>query len=193
MHFLTVILFAAAMAAPSRPAFEGCKWELLSDKTLGLDAWVLRCDFKSRKTDFIARGKSLVMRYSDAEKPEPVIDVVDLQPGETAEAAMTRFFRAHTDKAIASRCVLAPYASDEKPPKGVHRFTFSPNAAFAKEIEKKRLATHDDGIPDPPCGDYGETADSVEYWETQTGAHHVMFVRAGQDDPLFDEKTLRLH
>jgi len=181
------------MAQPSRPAVEGCKWEMLSDKALGLDAWVQRCDFKGRKTFFSVQGDSLVMHYSDGSNPEPVIKVIDIKPGETADAAMTRFFRAHTPKKVADRCVIAPYVSDIKPPAGAKRVTFSPNPAYAKELEKKRIAEHYDGIPDPPCGDYGETADAVEYWETQSGAHHVVFINAGQDDPLFDEATLRLH
>ena len=34
----------------------------------------------------------------------------------------------------------------------------------------------------------------VQYWEAQpsSGARKVLFVRVGQDIPLFDEKTLRL-
>jgi len=193
MHALIAVLFAVAMAKPSHPAVEGCKWEMLSDKALGLDAWVQRCDFKGRKTYFSVEKESLVMHYSDGSSTDRAIEVIDIKPGETADAAMTRFFRAHTPKAIADRCVLAPYAGDVKPPAGTKRFQFSPNPAYAKALEKKRIAEHEDGIPDPPCGDYGETADSVEYWETQTGAHHVIYVHAGQDDPLFDEATLRLH
>ena len=105
MHALIAILFAAAMAKPSRPAVEGCKWELLSDKTLGLDAWVQRCDFKGRKTYFDVKGESLVMHYSDGSDVERAIDVIDIKPGEKADAAMTRFFRAHTPKKIADRWV----------------------------------------------------------------------------------------
>jgi len=34
--------------------------------------------------------------------------------------------------------------------------------------------------------------DSVQYYEAQDGARRIMIVRAGQDEPMFDEKTLRL-
>lgn len=186
---LSALLLAAALAAPSRPAFEGCKWEPLSDAKLGIDLWVQRCDFQGRKTWFSVEGESVVMHYSDSKTPEKVIEVVAFRPGETAPDAMRRFFDAHTEKKLAKRCVIAKYPEDAAPPKGVKRYTFSPNAAYKKEID----ARHEDGIPEPPCGDYGENADDVEYWEAHEGAHRVIYVRAGQDDPLFDEKTLRLH
>src|ERR1051325_1488118 len=181
------LLFAVSLAAPSRPAFEGCKWERLSDARL--DAWVQRCDFRGRKTSLSIDGNDVVMNYSDSNKPERVIEVIDVRSGETAEAAMKRFFAAHTDAKLAKRCVLAPYPSDEKPPNGVTRYQFSPNKSYRAALDAK----HEDGIPDPPCGDYGEQPDSVEYWEAQNGARHVIYVHAGQDDPMFDEKTLRLH
>jgi hypothetical protein len=34
--------------------------------------------------------------------------------------------------------------------------------------------------------------DSVQYYEAQEGVGRIMIVRAGQDEPMFDEKTLRL-
>jgi hypothetical protein len=76
-------------------------------------------------------------------------------------------------------------------PAGVRRFTFMPDAAYAKT-----LAAHakKDEVPDPPCGDWGIAPDGNQYFEAQPGraADKVMFVNAGQDAPLFDEQTLRL-
>ena len=45
---------------------------------------------------------------------------------------------------------------------------------------------------DPPCGDWGDAPDGIQYFEVHPGARSVLFVRVGQDEPLFDEKTLRL-
>ncbi len=49
-------------------------------------------------------------------------------------------------------------------------------------------------MPDPPCGDWGDSPDGIQYFEAQpsSGARKVLFVRVGQDQPLFDERTLRL-
>jgi hypothetical protein len=123
-----------------------------------------------------------------------VIDVLDLLPNETPEAGLKRIFAAKTDKAVANRCVLTAYVPDDgtAAPAGVKRYTFVPNAQYAKEIKAKE--DPNDGIGDPLCGDFGDSPDSIQYFETQpqSGAHKVLFVRAGQDIPLFDEKTLRL-
>lgn len=181
---------AAPGDEPSRPAAKGCGWENLPAPSAGLEAWVQRCDFGFRRVDFVIQGTSLAIRYSDGGKPDPLVDVLDLLQGETPEVGMKRLFAARTDGAVASRCVLAPYPGD-KPPAGVERFTFVPDAAYAKELAKKESP---DEVPEPPCGEWGVAPDGIQYFEVQprSGAHRVLFVRVGQDEPLFDEKTLRL-
>jgi hypothetical protein len=47
-------------------------------------------------------------------------------------------------------------------------------------------------VGDPPCGDYGDSPDGIQYFEVQPGATKVLFVRVGQDVPLFDERTLKV-
>lgn len=194
LPLLLAALLAAAVgpakAGPSRPALKGCVWEKLSDRTVGLEAWVQRCDFGFRKIDLLFRNGSLAVHYSDGGDIEPVVDVYALLPGETPEAGIRRIFDAKTDKALAAKCVLVP-SREEKPPAGVKRFTFVPNAAYEKEIEARGVP---EGVPDPPCGDFGESPDGIGYWEAQpkSGARKVLFVQVGQDEPLFDEQTLRL-
>ena len=175
---------------PSRPALKGCVWEQFSDTTLGLVAWVQRCDFGFRKIDFLFAASSLVIRYSDSGVSPPVVDVLDLLPGEVPEAGVKRLFTARIRQDIASRCVLVPYR-DGTPPAGVKRFTFVPNVTFQKALDKQ-ASPHE--VPDPPCGDWGTAPDGIQYFETQpaSGARKVLFVRVGQDEPLFDEQTLKL-
>jgi hypothetical protein len=179
---------------PSREPVKGCKWEKLSDSKLGLDAWVQRCDFGSRKIDLFAEKNALMIRYSDGGKPDPLIETFDLKSGEAIEAGVKRIFAEHTaDKDLVARCVLKPYKGyKEVVPPGVKRYTFVPNAALQKEIDKKNAGSTD--VPDPPCGDWGDAPDGIQYFETQPAntAHRVMFVRVGQDEPLFDDQTLRL-
>ena len=189
--FLTSLSSAAVPGAgPSRAAQKGCVWEKLSDARIGLEAWVQRCDFGFRKINFAFAGSSLTVHYSDGGAPESVVDVLSLRPGETPEAGIRRFFTAHTDRSVAARCVPKPYEGPEPPP-GVRRLTFVPDAAFQKELDKEA----DPGdVPDPPCGEWGVDPDSVSYFETHpaSGARKVIFVRTGQDEPLFDENTLHL-
>jgi len=181
---------ASGPSGPSRKPVKGCTWKKLSDEMVGLDAWVQQCDFGFRKIDFKISKHSLVIHWPDGGgTEEPVVDVLDLQDRETPEGGIRRIFEQHTDKALAKRCVLRPYTEGATPP-GVQRFTFVPDAAYQKELAAKP----EDGVPDPPCGDWGESPDGIQYFEAQpaTGARMVLFVRIGQDEPLFDEATLRL-
>jgi hypothetical protein len=181
---------AAAKDGPSRPAEKGCTWQKASDPKAGLEAWVQRCDFGARKIDFLFQGSSLAIRYSDGGAPDPLVDVLDLAPGETPKAGVRRIFAAQTPKAVATRCVLEPFRGG-KPPAGVERYTFVPDAAYAKELAKKADPNE---VPEPPCGEWGDAPDGIQYFEARpaSGARKVLFVRVGQDQPLFDEQTLKL-
>jgi len=91
-----------------------------------------------------------------------------------------------------ARCVLAPYHdASTKTPAGVLRYTFVPNKAYQKTLDAHASP---DEVPDPPCGDWGEAPDGIQYFEAQpsSGVAKVLFVRIGQDEPLFDDATLRL-
>jgi len=88
---------ASSAAKPSRAASKGCAWEKLADATVGLDAWVERCDYGSRKIDFVFSGHALAQRY-DAGAPDPLVEVLDLRAGESVEAGLARLFGEHTDK-----------------------------------------------------------------------------------------------
>ena len=189
LFLAAVSLCAMAADAPSRPAFENCKWEKISDAKVGLAAWVQRCDYGFRRIDFVFEKHALAQRFSDGGGPEPVIEVFDLLPRETPEAGLRRIFASRTDPPVAKRCRLVP--SESAPPRrGVKRYSFVPDAAYRKELDAKA----EDGIPEPPCGELGEAPDFIQYFEVQpkSGARRVMLVIAGQDTPLFDEETLRL-
>ncbi|WP_292136341.1 hypothetical protein [Mesorhizobium sp.] len=75
-------------------------------------------------------------------------------------------------------------------PAAVRRYTFSRDAAYAKKL--KAVASLDE-IPEPPCGDWGEMPDGIQYFEVPAGeGRKLLFVRIGQHEPLFDEQTLRV-
>ncbi len=190
----TVLAVPPALAkdagGPSRPPLKGCVWEKAESPSLGFAAWVERCDFGFRKIDLYLEKNSLFQRWSDGGDPSAVVDVLDLKPGETSEAGIRRLFDERTEKSLAARCVLVPY-KDGKPPKGVKRYTLVPDKAFQKELDAKADPNE---VPDPPCGDFGDAPDGIQYFEAHpaSSARKVLFVRVGQDEPLFDEKTLRL-
>jgi hypothetical protein len=183
----------AAKEEPSRPPEKRCAWERLSDPKVGLEAWVQRCDFGFRKIDFLFAKGSLALRYSDGGDVYPVVDVYALAPGESPESGAKRIFHEKTEKDLAARCILVPYRDEfsKKPPPGAERFTFVPDKAYAAELAAKG---EPEGVPDPPCGDWGESPDGIGYWEAQPARnpHRILFVQVGQDTPLFDEQTLKI-
>jgi len=183
-------LLAFAADAPSRPPEKGCAWERFSDPALGLEAWVQRCDFGFRRIDFVAAGKSLAIRYSDGGAPAPVVDVLGRLAGESGEAALKRIFAAHTDAERARRCVLRRFEGTATRA-GVERFTFAPNDDYARDLER---SASPDEVPEPPCGPWGEAPDGIQYFELHpsSAVARILFVRLGQDTPLFDEQTLGL-
>jgi hypothetical protein len=191
---VTIVTWGANAAAqpikPSRPAVEGCKWERIEDSKVGLAAWVQQCDFGSRRIKLFFEAGALAMQYSDGGGPEALIETFDPLPGESPEKAMQRIFAKKTPPELAKRCVLASY-HDAHPPKGTERFSFVPDAAYAKELAAKAEA---DEVGDPPCGDWGDAPDSIQYFETwpRSRSGKLAFVRIGQDEPLFDEQTLAL-
>lgn len=181
---------SARAAAPSRAPVPGCVWEQSSDAGIGLAAWVQRCDFGGRKIDLFFKQQSLFIRYSDGGAPEPLIDVLPLRGNETAGQALLRIFAARTDRAVAKRCVLALYRESTLPA-GVIRYTFVPDAAYQKELDAQADSSD---IPEPPCGEWGAMPDGIQYFEVHPGSkvRKLLFVRVGQDEPLFDENTLQL-
>jgi hypothetical protein len=182
---------AAALPKPSRAAQEDCRWERFNDRGVGLAAWVQRCDFGSRKIDFVARQRSLAVRFSDGGAPDPVVDVYDLQPGEDMQAGMRRVFAAHADASVAGRCVIAPFRGEQPKRIGAERYSFVPDAKYGKELDAARDPNE---IGEPACGELGDMDDGIQYFEVQpsSGARRFLFVRVGQDTPLFDEQTLQI-
>ena len=194
-RILAAALMAAALPAvaqpdrPSRPPSKSCAWEKAADAAVGLEAWVQRCDYGFRKIDFLFKGNALAMRFSDGGAPDPVVEVFAQRPGESPAAAIKRVYLEHTDTALAARCRLVAYKA-YKPTASTRRYVFAPNPAYRKELKAKESP---DEVGDPPCGDWGIAPDGIQYFEARptSKARKVLFVRVGQDEPLFDEQTLR--
>ncbi|MEP6565369.1 MAG: hypothetical protein ABJB10_09535, partial [Mesorhizobium sp.] len=141
----------AAKSEPSRPPVDKCAWERLADQGVGLAAWVQRCDFGFRQIHFEFVGTALAIKYSDGGAADPLVEVLDVRPGEPAEAALQRIFQEKTDKTVAERCEPKPY-TEGTTPAGATRYTFKPNAAYIKEL--KALANPDE-VGEQPCGEWG--------------------------------------
>ena len=170
---------------------KNCAWERIASTSVGLAAWVQRCDHGFRKIDFLFQESgALLIRFSDGGAPAPVVEVFGQERDELALNTIRRVYKARTDAKVAARCVLAPYHISKAPP-GVKRFAFYPNPSYRKELRAKQNPNE---VPEPPCGDWGVTPDGIQYFEVHPASktRRVLFVRVGQELPLFDEKTLQL-
>jgi hypothetical protein len=195
MLLVAVLSFAAVHASaqtapPSRAPVKGCQWEKMSDSKLALALWAQRCDFGFRKITPLFHGSSFAIQYSDSAGPDNLIDVIDQLPGEAPQATLKRFFYEHTSAEVRNRCTLAEFRRHAAAPAGKQRFTFVPNADYEKELTSK-ADPHE--VPEPPCGEWGDQPDGIQYFEVSTNpsARKLLFVRIGQDEPLFDEQTLQ--
>lgn len=178
----------AQTGEPSRRAIDGCAWEQRSDQLIGLAARVQKCDFGFRQIDLVFDNGALAIVYSDAPEPDPLVQVMDLLPNEKPVDGLNRLFSAGTDPDVAERCEIVPFTLIPAPA-GAQRYSFEPKDDYGAEIEAR---ANPDEVPEPPCGDWGVMPDGVQYFEVQDGAPRVLFVRAGQEAPLFDEQTLQI-
>ena len=180
----------AQSGAASRPAVKGCTWERAASQTVGLAAWVQRCDYGNRKIQLLYKGNALVQQYSDGGTADAVVEVFDLLPSESIESGVLRLYRAHTRADTASRCVVRPYTEGKAAP-GSMRYEVVPNAQYARAVKAQ---ANPNEVPEPPCGEWGTSADGVQYFQAwpRSDIRKVLFVRVGQDEPLFDELTLQL-
>ncbi|MFC4310735.1 hypothetical protein ACFPN2_16700 [Steroidobacter flavus] len=177
---------------PSREPVKGCQWEKMADAKVGLALWAQRCDFGFRKITPLFQGSSFAIQYSDSGGgPDNLIDVIDQLPDEAPQATLKRFFYEHTAADVRNRCILAEFRGHAAMPAGKQRFTFVPNAVYEKELVAKADPNE---VPEPACGEWGEQPEGIQYFEvsTKTSARKLLFVRVGQDEPLFDEQTLQL-
>ncbi|WP_171892191.1 hypothetical protein [Mesorhizobium erdmanii] len=92
------------------------------------------------------------MKYSDGGAADPLVEAFNINQAK----ALLRLLLENTDKAVGARCVLTPY-TEGKVPASVKRYTFSPNAAYARELQ----ALANDEVPEPPCGEWGEMPDGI--------------------------------
>ena len=187
-------LAAAPAAPPSRPAGKGCQWKVFTSAELGLSVPYQRCDFGYRVIDFleVPGRKSLYLSMEDTGKKAslyPVVTVHEMKADETPDAAIRRVAFGKLSRYKRKHCVVvAKYLAYLG--QGKAAFTISPDEKYAAEAE----AASSGEIPDPPCGDQGELADGLAYFEFHPieNPSRFLFVSAGQDTPLFDEAALKL-
>lgn len=193
----SVAALAAAPPPPppdplaSRPAEKGCEWRLFKSPELGLEVPYQRCDFGYRVIDFGPGKRSFFQSMQDKGKKEDVYPVITMYTKDADEAPDKAVRRAAFGKLSFYKRRHCVVVATHIPHLGLNKqaFTISPDKEYAAKVAKKAGTD----IPEPPCGDQGETADSVTHWEFHPleNTKRFAFVSAGQDTPLFDETMIR--
>jgi hypothetical protein len=185
---------AVSAVAASRAPEKGCAWKTLSSPELGLEVSVQRCDFGYRVIEFLTlpRKRVLYQSMQDTGKKAslyPVVTVFTMKARETPDAAIKRVALGRLSWYKRKHCLVVPRRLDHLAP-GKAAFTLSPDKKYAAAA----LEAAGGDIPEPPCGEFGELADGLTYFEFHPAENpaRFLFVDAGQDTPLFDETSLKL-
>jgi len=187
-------LVAVSAVASSRAPEKGCVWKTLSSAELGLEVRHQRCDFGYRVIEFLTLPRKPILYQSlqDTGKKAvlyPVVTVFTMKAKEGPDEAIRRVAMKSLSRYKRRHCqVVARYLPHLGP--GRAAFTISPDVEYAQ----KALEAADGDIPEPPCGEFGELADGLTYFEFHPAENPLrfLFVDAGQDTPLFDETALKL-
>ena len=191
---VAALALSAAAPAPSgsRAPEKGCAWKLFSSPALGLEVPYQRCDFGYRVIDFVAGKNALLESMTDTGKKAdiyPVVTVFEKKAEEGPDEAILRVAGKKLSRYKRKHCiVLAKHVASLGAGKAA--FTLSPDAEYLSKVEDEAGGD----IPAPPCGDLGELADGLTYFEFHPteNPRRFLFVNAGQDTPLFDETALKL-
>lgn len=185
--------YSRAEPVPSRPAQQGCAWKKLSDRAVGLELFAQDCDFGFRKVHFEMSPKDASVYEvmidtapGSKESREQLIIVLKKSPTEKIEAAVRRVAGPLAPAPRRELCRAVP-AKDADLGPGKKAYQYAP-------IDEEKLVEAAGGdIPDLPCGEYGMDFDSQSYFEYHPGENPRRFalVFIGQDEPLFDEKSLK--
>jgi hypothetical protein len=179
----------------SRIPENGCVWNLFESKILGIEMPVQKC--KDPNMNYVLEVvDNLVVQYRASDEKvynSPVaLQVFTKKETQSIKEAISEKLPEKNEN-----CIVAEENSktnsritDEK---GKERYIIKPNDALMARIQKS-ADVHGE-VPDySECGEYGIFAEGTTYFEYQpeNSKERYLYVDIGQDEPLFDEKNIRI-
>ena len=181
-------------AVPSRKPLAGCQWKEFTDQRLGIYMLIQECQPPGPQMTFVASGNAVyevrTSQVSDPAKGQKVVEVFEKPEAQPImEAIRQQFVDKLPAKEKAGCTVREPAMRLRLNDSGKETFEIVPKDAYAEEIA--RFRSQAPGVL--ACGEYGQ-ADPVWYFEYHPLEikTRFLFVRYGQDEPLFDEQSIRL-
>ena len=174
----------------SRSAWKGCDWKPFHSASLGISLLVQDCKDPASHYVFSVVGNRIEQHRPADDRTyngPRMIEVCTKPAGQSIEAAIAVQFIARLPREARRSCRVVPYREGGG---AKLRYTIEPSGAYGKKIHAE-LADHP---RDFGCGDYGR-AQSNSYFEYHPSESRTRFafVDAGQDEPLFDEESIRFH
>ena len=194
--FLVLALLAgrpALAAEPSRAPDQGCSWENFESASLGIRLLVENCSDPRMHYVFSAKGDWLEQHRPSDDTTfgnHQIIRVMTKPADQPIETAIRQQFIATlADKAARSSCKMAPAKNTGVRGPGKILLEIVPSGAYARMIARElKKEPRDFG-----CGDYGKGQANLyfEYHPAQSRTTYL-WVDAGQDEPLFDQNSLKI-
>jgi hypothetical protein len=188
--YLVVAMANVAHAAPraSRPAEKNCQWKTFHSRSLGVSLLVENCVDPYAHYVYSVVGNRIEQHRpaDDRTYGGPLMMEFYTKPAEQSiEKAIAARFVARLPREARLSCRVVPY--HERRDTRL-RYTIMPTGAYAKKIYAE-LAQYP---RDFGCGDYGAGQSDMyfEYHPAESLTRFV-FVDAGQDEPLFDQESIR--
>lgn len=172
----------------SRDPAEGCTWEMFDASAIKLKFSVQKCKDAASYGDIALKVEgNAVVQYLQGKKAYEAIEVFQKKASEQPEVALRKQFISKLTQKEQRGCWVTkedPKRVGSSVKAGQSIYTIDPIPEYVKELE-----TQQEG-PMSACGDYGLT-NGIQYFLFQdSNPEMFVFVRVGQDAPLFDEQNI---
>jgi hypothetical protein len=182
-----------AATQPSRAPYPNCQWQPFVSRTAGLGMLVQQCTpplrvFSADESGVFATSTNAPAGGRSINPVGRIIEIYPKRPTQPITDAIAERFFPILPAQAQGRCEVQ--GGNRLRIAGPKEFySLAPTAAY--QADAQRQAGSDPGAQ--VCGDHGIT-NAVTYFEyhpTEDPSRYL-FVRVGQDAPLFDEHSLRL-
>lgn len=182
-----------AATQPSRAPYPNCQWQPFVSRPAGIALLVQQCNpplrvFSADESGVFATSANAPAGGRSVSPVSRTIEIYPKRPNQPiADAIAERFFPTLPPPAQGHCLVQTGNRLKIAGPKEF--YTLVPDAAY--QADAQRQAGSDPGAQ--ICGDHG-IINAVTYFEYHPGEDpsRYLFVRVGQDAPLFDEHSIRL-
>lgn len=177
-----------------RKAEQDCSWKDFHSEKLGLQIMIQSCNWQDMSPVFLESGNSIVQipeKLKNSKKDGyKIIEVYKKDENEDFEELLNKEFISKLNRTEKRHCEVKQsyFILDDK---SKLNYVIEPDNVLQETILQE---TPEGQVPRDPCGGYGISGNGFiryfEYHPNESKTKYI-FVRVGQDAPLFDEKSIK--